>query len=214
MDEAAGEPGGLTLVGRDLSPYARRVAVWCALQNRDVARVAVAALDPAQAETLRSYHPGLRVPALRLGDGTVLIDTFAICDWLDETAGDARLVPAAGLARRECLQRIALAHATTEKIVALVYEKNRRPENLHWADWQARIVSQIRGGFDAMETAAPGAFHGGATPDGSDIAIVCAVQMATVTNPSVVEGRYPRLDKLAERAMALPAFADTLPVMG
>ncbi|WP_420392011.1 glutathione S-transferase family protein [Acuticoccus sp.] len=203
--------GAMTLAGRNLSPYARRVAIWCALQGRPLERAAVAAMDPADAATLRSFHPGMRVPALRLADGTTLIDTFAICDWLDETADGARLVPEHGAVRRDCLQRIALAHATTEKIVALVYERNRRPEALHWADWQERIVMQIRGGFEAMEAAAKDGFHGGGNPDGSDIAIVCAYQMAGVTNPFLIEDRYPKLAALAERAMALPEFADTYP---
>jgi glutathione S-transferase len=202
----------LILVGRNLSPYARRIAIWCALQGRAVERKALAATDPADAEAIRRYHPGTRVPALVLDDGTVLIDSFAIADWLDET-GTPRLVPASGLARRDCLQRLAIAHATTEKIVALVYEKNRRPEALHWAEWQERLVGQIRGGFDAMEADAPAAgFHGGETPDGSDIAIVCALQMAEVTNRWLVEGRFPALHALADRAMHLPAFAETHPV--
>lgn len=202
----------LTLVGRNLSPFARRVAIWCALQGRAVKRVDLAATDPSHADEMRQYHPGLRVPALRLADGTTLIETFPICDWLDDSAPDRRLVPATGAARRDCLQRLGLANATAEKVVALVYEKNRRPEEFHWPAWQERVTEQIRGGFEALDAAAPeSGFHGGATPDGSDIAIVIAYQMAKITNPYVVEGRYPKLAALADRAMQIPAFADTYP---
>ena len=75
-----------------------------------------------------------------------------------------------------------------------------------------RLVMQVRGGFDAMEAFAPAhGFLGGDAPDGSDIAVVVAYQMAEVTNPFLVEERYPRLAALAERAMALEAFADTHP---
>lgn len=201
----------MILIGRNLSPYVRRIAIWCALQGRAVERTALATTEPADAEAIRRYHPGMRVPALVLDDHTVLIDSFAIGDWLDET-GTPRLVPAGGVPRRDCLQRLALAHATTEKIVSLVYEKNRRPEQYHWPEWQARLVGQVRGGFDAMEAAAPASFHGGDTPDASDIVTVCAYQMAEVTNRWLVEGRYPRLATLADTAMALPAFAETHPV--
>lgn len=201
----------MLLVGRNLSPYARRVAIWCALQGRPIERSELAAQDPNDAEAIRAFHPGRRVPALKLDDGTVLIETFAICDWLDETAPDQRLVPYSGIARRDCLQRIAMAHATSEKLVAMVQERNRRPEQYQWAEWQERLTDQIRGGFDALEANAPDSFHGGEAPDGSDIAIVCTLQFAGATNPWLIEERYPRLRALAERAMAVPAFRETYP---
>lgn len=202
----------MTLVGRNLSPYVRRVAIWCAIQGRPLERLELAATDPAAAEQIKGFHPGTRVPALRLADGTTLIETGAICDWLDDSMPAKRLVPETGIARRDCLQRIGLAHATTEKVVSLVYEKNRRPEEYHWPDMQERVTGQIRGGLEALDKAAPDTgFFGGDTPDGSDIAVVCAYQMAKFTNPHVVEGRYAKLAALADRAMATPGFTETQP---
>ncbi len=202
----------MKLVGRMLSPYVRRVAIWCAMQGREVESVPVAATDPAQADVVKSYHPGMRVPVLILEDGTKLIETIAICDWLDNSMPDKRLVPATGLARRDCMQRIGLAHSTVEKVISLVYEKNRRPEEFHWKDWQDRVLMQIGGGFDAMEAIVPGSgFFGGDMPDGSDIAFVCTFHQAKATNPYLIEGQYPKLTALAERAMQIPVFAETYP---
>jgi glutathione S-transferase len=201
----------MRLIGRNLSPYVRRVAIWCALQGRPLERVEQGALDPAFADELAGYHPGLRVPALRLEDGAVLIESFAICDWLDETAPDKRLVPASGIARRDCMQRIALAHATTEKIVAMMYERNRRPEALHWREWLDRIARQVRAGFAALEASAPEAYHGGHAPDGSDIAIVCAYQQAEVTNPWLLDTTGRGLTGLVSRAMTMEPFRATYP---
>ena len=63
-----------------------------------------------------------------------------------------------------------------------------------------------------MEAAAPETgFHGGAAPDGSDIAVVAAWQFCALTNPWLTEPGYPRLAALVERAMALPDFAETKP---
>lgn len=202
----------MILYGRDLSPYVRRVAIWASLQGRAVERRPLAAMGP-EWDQIRAHNPVGRVPILILEDGTHLIETFAICDWLEETAPEGkRMIPAGGLRRRDCLQRIALANAVAEKTVALVYEKNRRPEALHWEPWLERVVSQIRGGLAAMEAAAPAAeFHGGAAPDGSDIAQVCAYQMVAATNRWVLEPGYPALSALADRAMGIPAFAETDP---
>jgi glutathione S-transferase len=202
----------MILYGRDLSPFARRVAIWCALQGRVPERRKIA-IAGADFDEIRAHNPVVRVPILILDDGTHLIETFAICDWLEETAPEGRrLVPERGLARRDCLQRIALANSVAEKAVAMVYEKNRRPEALHWADWQERLAGQIRGGLAAMEASAPAeGFHGGAAPDGSDIAAVCAVQFVEATNPWLLEPGYPRLAALVGRAMAIPAVAETVP---
>ena len=120
----------MILYGRNLSPFARRVAIWAALQGRDLERRELTVMGE-DFEKIRAVNPVARVPALVLDDGTKLIESFAICDWLDETApGGRRLVPARGEARRDCLQRLALANSVAEKAVAMVYERNRRPEQL------------------------------------------------------------------------------------
>ncbi len=202
----------MILYGRNLSPYARRVAIWMRLQGRHAERREIPPMGETW-EEIRAHNPVGRVPILILGDGQHLIETWAICDWLEETAPEGRrLVPAAGPDRLACQQRIALANSTTEKTVALVYEKNRRPERFQWPEWQERLVAQIRGGLAAMEAAAPAErFHGGAEPDGSDIATVVAYQMVEATNPWAIDPPCPALAALAERAMALPAFAETKP---
>jgi len=203
----------MILVGRTLSPFVRRVAVWAAVYGIALKSRPLAATDPKDAEAIREIHPGMRVPALILDDGTVLIESGAICDWLDEGAPEgARLVPASGMPRRACLQRIAMAMATAEKGAALVYEKNRRPEEHQWPAWQERLTGQIRGGLGAVEAALPEAgWQGGAAPDGSDIAAAIVYQFVEATNPWLLEPGYPRLAALAERAADIPGFAATDP---
>lgn len=202
----------MILYGRNLSPFVRRVAVWCELQGRKVERreITVAGEDFAQ---LKTMNPLGRVPVLELDDGTRLVETFAIGEWLDETSPNGvRLVPASGEARRNALQRLALANGTAEKGVALVYERNRRPEQFHWKEWQQRVVGQVQGGLAAMDAAVPEAgWQGGEAPDAGDIAAVIAWQFVEATNPWVLGQGYPRLAAFAARAMELPAIAETKP---
>src|SRR5690606_10854886 len=185
--------------------FVRRIAVWCALQGRDVERrpITVAGEDFA---TVKSLNPVARVPVLELDDGTRLIDSFAMGDWLDETTPNGvRLVPASGLARRDALQRLAVAAGTAEKAVALVYERNRRPEQFHWKEWQQRVVGQVQGGLAALDAAAPAeGWSGDGGPDAGDVAGVIAWQFVEASNPWVLEPRYPRLAALVGRAMDLP----------
>jgi glutathione S-transferase len=203
----------MILYGRDLSPFVRRIAIWCALQERAVERrqITVAGEDFARVKAL---NPVGRVPILELDDGTRLIDSHAIGDWLDETTPNGlRLLPPSGTARRDALQRLAVASGAADKAVALVYERNRRPAELHWQEWQQRLVGQIQGGLAALDAAAPeqGWTGEGAKPDAGDVAAVIALQFVEVTNPEVLEPGYPRLAALAERGMQMPEIAASKP---
>jgi glutathione S-transferase len=202
----------MIIYGRNLSPFARRVAIWCALQGRSVERRSVLTFGP-EFETLKDLSPVGRVPVVELDDGTRLIESYAICDWLDETTPNGvRLLPASGAARRDAYQRLAMASGTAEKAVALVYDKNRRPPEHHWPEWQERLQGQIRGGLAAIEAWVP--TEGWSTPEGpdaGDVAAVIAHQFIEATNPWLLDPGYPGLAALSTRAMDLPAFAETKP---
>ena len=200
----------MILYGRNRSPYARRVAIWMRLQGRDFEQRPVIVAE--EAALMGRLNPIGRVPVLELEDGTRLLESWAICDWLDEDMPERRLVPASGPTRREALQRIALAQGTTDKVVALVYDQTRRPAQFHYAPWIERIEGQVRDGLAAMDAAAPEAgFFGGDAPDGSDVATVCAYEMAAHMHAALVGDGFRRLAAHAARAGDLTAFADTRP---
>ena len=202
----------MILYGRNLSPFTRRVAIWCALQGRKVERRELMVAGP-DFEEIKAHNPVARVPILILDDGTHLIETSAICDYLDETAPNGtRLVPSSGAARMECLRRLAVANSTAEKAVAMVYERNRRPEEFHWRDWQARVAGQVQGGLAELDRVVPGEdWSGEAEPDGGDIAAIIAYQFVEATNPWLLKPGYPRLAALAGRGMGVEAIAATKP---
>ena len=205
----------MILYGRNLSPFTRRVAIWCRLQGRQVERRELPTFGESF-EEIRRQNPVGRVPVLVLDDGTKLIEAFAICDWLEETAPEGlRLLPQEGKLRRDCLQTMALGHGITEKAVAMVYERNRRPDELHWREWQQRVAGQIRDGLAALDGQVPQeGFYGGDGPNGADIVAVCAWDFLVATNRWLLEAGYPKLQGLAERADRLDAFAETKPVDG
>lgn len=200
------------LYGRDLSPFVRRVAVWAALQGLELERKPLMVNGP-DFEALKQVNPMGRVPILVTEDGEALIETAAILDWMEENAApEARLIPASGPARRAAMQVMAFAHSTVEKGVALVYEKNRRPEEFQWPEWRARLEGQIAGGLAELEGRAPeSGFHGGDRPDGADICLTLARDFIRATNPYLLDPGYPKLEALADRCDALPEFAASNP---
>ena len=202
----------MILYGRLLSPFVRRVAIQAALQNHRIERRDLLVNGP-DFEKLRAMNAVGRVPVLTLDDGTTLIETWAICDWLDETAPNGRrLVRASGVQRRDALQRLAIASGTAEKAVALVYERNRRPEEYHWMDWQQRLVAQIQGGLGALDDSVPDqGWFGGDEMDISDIAAAIACDFVHLTNPWALSDGYSRLKAFAQRANEAPEVAATRP---
>ncbi|MEM1276818.1 MAG: glutathione S-transferase family protein [Pseudomonadota bacterium] len=201
----------MILYGRNLSPFTRRVALWLAHQGRAVERRELAPVGP-DFEELKTQSPVARVPVLVLDDGRRLIESFVICDYLEQTAPEGtRLIPEAGEERLDCLSRLALANSTSEKAVALVYERDRRPEEMRWDKWIDRLTGQVEGGLAAMEAAQ--AARGDQPRDGGDLAAVIACQFLAATSPALMAGPQPALDALVERALAWPGVEDTLPLI-
>src|ERR1044071_9790666 len=106
----------MILVGQYDSPYVRRVGVSLGVLGfafeHDTRSVF------GDFDSMRTTNPLGRVPSLILADGTTLIDSAAILDWLDQRVGPERaLLPPSGPARQEALQRIALATGTIDKVM-------------------------------------------------------------------------------------------------
>lgn len=202
----------MILYGRFLSPFTRRVAVWMNLQGRSFEHVSVAPRGPGS-EALAEINPMMRVPALKLDDGTVLVESSVIIDWLEDSADGKRLLPPAGEARRRRLQGYALGNTLAEKAVALSAERVRRPAELHWAEEIARIEGQIATVLAIAEAHTPEGGFGGTDgqPDGATICIVTAYDFAAKVFPEYGGARYPRLAALSDRSNALPAFGSTRP---
>lgn len=146
------------------------------------------------------------MPVLVLDDSTCLFETSAIIDYLDDTG--RRLVPAIGPERWQTLQALALAHGTSEKIVALIYERLRRPAELQWPEWQERIKTQIRSGLAALDTLVG---PGRSPIDGLGLSAVCAYDLAATKFPALTGQGLANLADLSTRANTLPAFAATHP---
>lgn len=205
----------MILFGGRLSPFVRRVAVSLKLQGRPFERQIVNVLQ-SDFGGITEANPLGRVPVLRLDDGMDLIETSAIIDYLDQTAVEGKcLFPADGPSRIAHLQIAGYANGVAEKGVAMVYEAIRRPAELQWPDWRARLAQQITAGLDHLETLAASAeWPANDHPRGAIIAVVCAYDFIGTAHPALVQQPRPVLAALSARANALPAFASSYPVMG
>ena len=198
----------MILVGQYDSPFVRRVAVTLRLLELDYTHDTRSVFGDF--DSMRQTNPLGRIPSLILDDGDVLIDSAAIVDWLDDSVGPERvLIPAAGLARRQALKRIALASGAVDKAGAAAYERMIRPTAYRWPEWIARCRTQAEGAIAAL---AAEDWPDEGTPDQAQIMTVCMLRYVQMTDPGLLPaGRYPALEALAQRCEALPAFKATYP---
>lgn len=199
----------MILIGRNLSPFVRRVAA--SLNHLGLPFEARPYGTVDQRAEILSLNPLGRVPALVMDDGEVLVDSIAILDAIDDMVGpDRALVPASGAARRQVLRALALALGATEKLVATYQETKRRPAELIWAEQAGKLADQAAGGFAALDGMAAGqAWLCGDTLTQADITLTTALDFADVVMPDFTAGRFAALAALRDRANAIPAIGDT-----
>lgn len=198
------------LIGMFDSPFVRRVAVsmrllGMAFEHRDwsVGR---------DFDRIRAHNPLGRVPVLVLEDGSALIESAAILDYLDELAGSARaLLPRAGAPRREALHLMALATGAAEKGALQVYERVFRPQDKTHEPWLERLRTQVGGALAQLEQhclARAGRWLVGDRLTQADITVCCALTFLDGAVALASGGQqYPALRALQQRCEALPEFA-------
>jgi glutathione S-transferase len=201
----------MILVGQYDSPFVRRVAVTLHHYGIPFARNAMSVFTDASA--MSKINPLVRIPSLVLDDGEVLIDSWAILDHLDESAGPERaLTPRSGAARRRVLQLCAAASGAVEKAGAVVYERHFHPPAHVNEEWVARCLDQLRGALGTLEGALSGEWLALGRLTQADVTAAAMAGYLRMRLPDVSVARaFPRLAGLAERCEALPAFAAARP---
>ena len=200
------------LYGRYASPFVRRVAVTLQLYGLKYRHMPMMPFGPDKAE-LAKFIPIARVPALQLADGEMLIDSAAILDYLDSLVGPERaLTPAAGKARRRVLTLLAVAHGANEKLVVSLYERHFRPREKWHRPWLETCDKQVRDGFRWLDAEFAGPWFAGEAMTQADITVAVFWLFARGKRPNfIADLGCRRLDELAERLQATPAFQATMP---
>jgi glutathione S-transferase len=196
----------MILIGQYDSPFVRRVAVAMQLYRMDYEHRPWSVFGDAEA--LAQFNPLRRVPTLVCDDGTALVESGAILDWLDEQAGpDQALIAASGVARRDALRICALASGLADKAVSLVYERviHDRATPL----WVERCRAQVGGVLDVLETARDGRARWwfGERLNHADVIVGCVLRFVREAHPEVFNAaRWPVLAAHADACEALPEF--------
>ena len=194
----------MKLVGMLDSPYVRRVAISLDLYGVDFVH------EPLS--VFRSFtefsriNPVVKAPTLVLDDGTVLMDSSLILDYLEALApADKKLLPQRPTARARDLQILGLALAACEKSVQIVYEHNLRPAEKQHAPWVERVTGQLLAAYTLLDKHLALADSEALTQASLTAAVAWSFSQFTVA--SVVKAAaFPHLQRHAERLEQHPAF--------
>ncbi len=199
----------MILIGQFDSPFVRRVGIALRFYGMPFEHRPWSTFGDA--EKIRPFNPLTRVPTLVLDDGTPLIDSHAIVDYLDGlVAPDRAMFPRAEPARHRALRIAALGAGLADKVVSLFYEVR-----LHAAVsdiWIARCRAQIAATLDVLErerVAARTPFWFGDAIGHADVMVACALRFLNEAHPGLVDMvAYPALAALSARLEAMAVFQE------
>ncbi|GKY88005.1 maleylacetoacetate isomerase [Sinisalibacter aestuarii] len=160
-------------------------------------------------------NPQGLVPALELEDGTVLTQSLAIMEWLDEAHPARPLLPAEPKARarvRALGQMIALEIHPINNLRVLTYidatfgagDSGKRAWVNHWVHTTFAPLEQMLAGSDQT-----GTYCHGETPGYADCCLYA--QMWNNARFEVDMSPYPVIRRIHAALDELPAFADAAP---
>lgn len=159
----------------------------------------------------RAINPQMRVPALELDDGRVLVQSLAIIEYLDETHPKPPLLPADPIARahvRAVAQMIACDIHPLNNVGPLRYLKHQLGQEQATIDaWYHHWVIE---GFEAVEALIePGPYACGGAVTLADLCLV--PQVFNARRLKVPLDRFPKIVAADAACMKLPAFDKARP---
>ena len=199
----------MILIGQYDSPFVRRVGIALTLYGMKFEHRPWSIF--ADADRIRPYNPLTRAPTLVLDDGTVLIESHLILDYLDHQVTEDRvLFPRREPARHQALKVAALATGMADKGVSLFYEQRLHQEVS--PVWVERCRGQIMGVLAELENdreARATDYWFGDRIGHADIAVAVALRFLNEAHPGLARmENYRALRDHAVRLEALPVFRE------
>ncbi len=205
----------MQLIGMLDSPYVRRVAVAMLVAGVPFTHRPISLFR--HIDEFSKLNPLLKAPTFVTDDGTVLMDSSVILDYLAGVApAVAALTPRAPAVRLAAARATGLALTVMEKAVQRRYERALRPPEKRYEPWIERVERQLAAGLEALERELPASgWIGGGGLCIADIGVVCAFGFTQPLLADVVDkARHSRLAALCGRAEELPAFRAAPPLDG
>jgi len=204
----------MQLIGMLDSPYVRRVAIALIAAETPFTHRPISLFR--HIDQFAKLNPLLKAPTLIADDGTTLMDSSVILDYLAGVEPRiAALTPSEPAARLRALRATGLALTVMEKAVQRHYERALRPAEKRHEPWVDRVMGQLTAGMNALEAELPQSGWIGGELGAADITVACAFGFMEGLLADLFEtSRYRLLAAFSARAEALPAFRAAPPQDG
>jgi glutathione S-transferase len=190
----------MKLYGNPISPFVRKCRVVAHILDMPLDFITT---QPSGDEGYRRVNPLSKVPALALDDGTVLIDSPVICEYLNHMGGGA-LFPKEGDARWKALRLQALGDGLSDAAVAhIMLGREAVPPPVY----RARQMAAMEAALNVLEGT------GFVFPlTIGEITVACALGYVAFRFPDRDwQASHPRLATWYEGVLKDPALAATMP---
>jgi glutathione S-transferase len=138
----------MKLIGMLDSPYVRRVAISMRLLGLPFEHAAISVFRGFDA--FRQINPVVKAPTLVCDDGSLLMDSTLMLQYVEALAGRS-LLPAGPAALLRDLRLTGLALAACEKTAQIIYERGLRPAEKQHEPWLERVSGQLNAAYRELD---------------------------------------------------------------
>jgi glutathione S-transferase len=204
----------MKLLGSTASPYVRKVRVVMAEKKLDYEFVTDDVWSAGT--TIVESNPLGKVPCLVMDGAEALFDSRVIVEYLDTLSPVGKLIAPVGRERAEIKTWEALADGVLDAAILARLEAtwHGRATAERSQAWIDRQLGKVDAALQAMSKGlGDKPFCAGIHLSLADIAVGCALGYLNFRFPEIDwRSRYPNLDKLHEKMLLRPSFADTAPL--
>jgi glutathione S-transferase len=193
------------------TPFGRTVEIVAhELGLHDALEIEATTVAPAKPNPhYQEVTPLRKIPALVTDDGTLIVDSAVIAEFLADRAGDRSLFAPDREDRFRILSRYAVARGIAECAVAARYETAVRPQEKRWQDWVDDQLGKVSRALDHFEAAPPGKTE---RPTVDALALGAALGYLDFRFPDIGwRQEHPQLADFYEKLAAKPSFEATRP---
>ncbi|QJD90204.1 glutathione S-transferase [Duganella dendranthematis] len=201
----------MKLIGSLASPYVRKVRVVLAEKKLDCQ---FELENVWAADTIiNQFNPLGKVPSLIMEDGTVMIDSRVMVEYLDTLTPVCKLLPPNGRDRADVKCWEALADGMLDAAVSVRLERTMRPPEQQSEEWMARQMRKVELGLKTLsDKLGEQAYCNGIHYSLADVAVGCTLGWLSFRFPDIAwRDDYANLAKLYDKLSERQSFKDTVP---
>ena len=192
------------------SPFARKVRI-AAIELGLIDKIELVPASVAPGTPNDEYQritPLKKLPVLITNDGDVILDSYVIVEYLNETAGGS-LIPDYGPRRWKAKTNHSLINGMLDAMLLRRYEAMVRPQEMRWKAWSDDHWKRAWTGMARFE-ARDDVLNGPLTI--AQIGLVCVLGYADFRFADCGWRKaYPKLDKFHQKMLERPSIKISVP---